>query len=42
MLNGQMATMDKSKLQATVLHELAHLKYPNHGPQFKKFIQTYG
>lgn len=41
MLNGQLVAMDKKYLDYVVLHELTHLKYANHGENFKNFMTKY-
>lgn len=41
MLNGQLVAMDKKYLDYVVLHELTHLKYSNHGENFKNFMTRY-
>ena len=41
MLNGQLVAMDKKFLDYVVLHELTHLKYSNHGENFKNFLTKY-
>lgn len=41
MLNGQLLAMDKKFLDYVVLHELTHLKYANHGADFKNFMTAY-
>lgn len=38
MLNGQLVAMDKKFLDYVILHELTHLKYANHGADFKNFM----
>lgn len=41
MLNGQLVAMDKKYLDYVVLHELTHLKYSNHGQEFKNFMTQF-
>lgn len=41
MLNAQLATKDPKYLNYVALHELAHLKYSNHGKRFKNFMTKY-
>lgn len=41
MLNAQLATKDFKYLEYVALHELAHLKYSNHGKRFKNFMSKY-
>lgn len=41
MLNGQLVGMDKKFLDYVILHELTHLKYSNHGKDFKDFMSKY-
>lgn len=41
MLNGQLVAMDKRFLDYVILHELTHLKYSNHGKNFKNFMAKY-
>ena len=38
MLNGQLLAMDKKFLDYVVLHEVTHLRYANHGADFKNFM----
>lgn len=38
MLNAQLATRDIKFLDYVILHELTHLKYSNHGNNFKQFM----
>lgn len=41
MLNGQLLAMDRKFLDYVVLHELTHLKYSNHGANFKEYMTKY-
>lgn len=41
MLNGQLATLNPKYLDYVILHELTHLKYSNHGQDFKNFMSAY-
>ena len=41
LLNGQLACFDEQFLDYVVLHEIAHLKYANHGDDFKDFLSNY-
>ena len=41
MLNGQLLAMDKKFLDYVVLHEVTHLRYANHGADFKNFMTKY-
>lgn len=41
MLNGRLVAMDKRFLDYVVLHELTHLKYSNHGENFKNFMTKF-
>ncbi len=37
----RLAEKPRDCIDYVILHELAHLKYPNHGEQFKKFLSAY-
>ncbi len=39
--NLQLAKRDLACLDYVILHELAHLKVPNHGPEFKAILDRY-
>lgn len=38
MLSGMLVVMDERFLDYIILHELTHLKFANHGPDFKNFM----
>ena len=40
-LSTQLLGFDKDVINYIVLHELAHVKYPNHGQGFKCFVAEY-
>ncbi|MCQ2751800.1 MAG: M48 family metallopeptidase [Coriobacteriales bacterium] len=40
-LNAHLAKLDPIFLEYVLLHEIAHLKVPNHGPAFHGFMQNY-
>lgn len=39
--NLSLAEKDDACIEYVVLHELAHIKYPNHGEEFKAFLSEY-
>lgn len=40
-LNAQLALMDMKFLDYIIIHELSHIKYPNHSIDFKNFVEKY-
>ena len=40
-LNIDVLTQNKKFLDEVVVHELLHLKYPNHGKMFKILLKSY-
>lgn len=40
-INLRLCELDTKCLEYVILHELAHLKYPNHGDDFKAYLSRY-
>lgn len=40
-INTEIIKKDRDFIDYVVLHEICHLKIPNHGPEFKKLLNTY-
>ncbi|NWF76770.1 MAG: M48 family metallopeptidase [Nitrospirae bacterium] len=40
-LNSDILKLTKKRLDEVIVHELLHLKYPNHGKMFKALIRSY-
>jgi predicted metal-dependent hydrolase len=40
-LNADILNQTKKFLNEIIVHELLHLKYPNHGKMFKALLKTY-
>ncbi len=40
-INLRLAELPRCCLEYVILHELAHLRYPDHGAEFKAFLGTY-
>lgn len=40
-LNSDILTETKEFIDEAIVHELLHLKYPNHGRMFKMMLKTY-